>query len=160
MKVYNCPYWFSSDINILLILTSPNQADPSDEVRLRGDAAIVKKLQAELEKIAADLRDRVVLFVDVPNSQHKALIGRNGQNLNGLQSRTGAQVQFPGSRSYNLVGEAENADDFKDAEPQNLVKVSGTRAACEKAIKELTVSVSRQLSYASDSGFLTIVCYA
>lgn len=123
------------------LIRFPHQSEPSDEIRLRGDAVIVKKLQQELEKIATSLRDRVVLYVDVPNSQHRALIGRNGQHLNDLQGRTGAQVQFPGSRSYNQVGEAENAADFKDADPQNLVKVSGTRAACEKAIKELTASI-------------------
>ena len=126
--------------NKLLSLFSPHQSEPSDEVRLRGDAAIVKKLQQELEKIAAELRDRVVLFVEVPHVQHRALIGRNGQHLNDLQKRTGAQVQFPGSRSYNQLGEAENAADFKDADPQDLVKVSGSRAACEKAAEELSVS--------------------
>lgn len=119
---------------------SPHQSEPSDEVRLRGEPTLVKKLQAELEKIAAEYRDRVVLMVEVPNVQHKALIGRNGQHLNELQSRTNAQIQFPGSRSYNQIGEAENASDFQNSDPKDLVKVSGPRAACEKAIKELTVS--------------------
>ena len=72
-------------------LSSPRQGEPSDEVRLRGEPALVKKLQKELEKIAADLRDRVVLYVEVPHSQHRALIGRGGQHLNDLQSRTGVQ---------------------------------------------------------------------
>ena len=107
---------------------------------MRGDPAIVKKLQAELEKIATNLRDRVVLYVEVPSVQHRSLIGRNGQHLNELQTRTGAQVQFPGSRSYHQIGDAENAADFANANPQDLVKVSGPKAACEKAIKELTVS--------------------
>lgn len=111
---------------------------------MRGEPTLVKKLHSELEKIASQLRDRVVLYVEVPNSQHRNLIGRNGQHLNDLQNRTGAQVQFPGSRSYNQLGEGENAADFADANPQDLVKVSGPKAACEKAIKELTVSMSVQ----------------
>lgn len=118
---------------------SPRDGEPSDEVRLRGEPGLVKKLQAELEKAAAALRDRVVLMVEVPSVQHKALIGRGGQHLNDLQERTKAQVQFPGSRSYGRVGEAENAGDFKDVDPANLVKVTGSRAACAEAIKELTV---------------------
>lgn len=101
---------------------------------------MIKKIQARLEAIAEELRSRVVLMVEIHNSQHRALIGRNGQHLNELLEGTGVQVQFPGSRSYNQAGEAENAADFKDADPQNLVKVSGARAACEKAIKDLTVS--------------------
>lgn len=100
---------------------------------------MVSKLKAELEKVAQDLLDRIVLGLDVPAAQHRALIGRGGQNLNDLQSRTGAQVQFPGSRSYNQVGEASNADELTDVDPANIVKVSGPKKAVEKAIAELKV---------------------
>lgn len=126
-------------VTLLKSSRSPRQGEPSDEVRLRGEPVVVKKIQAELERLAKSLRDRVVLLVDVPNAQHRALIGRGGRNLNELQSRTGAQVQFPGSRSYDQLGEAENAADFKDMNSQDLVKVAGPRAACEKAIEELKV---------------------
>lgn len=97
------------------------------------------KIKVELEKVVANLRDRVVLGVAIPAVQHRALIGRGGQHLTELQNRTGAQVQFPGSRSYNNVGEPANADELVDANPADLVKVSGTRAACEKAVEELKV---------------------
>lgn len=119
---------------------SPRQGETSDEVRLRGDPALVKKLQKELEKVVTDLRDRVVISVEIPHAQHRALIGRGGQHLNDLQSRTGAQIQFPGSRSYGQVGEAENAADFANADPQDVVKVTGPRKGCEEAIKALQVS--------------------
>lgn len=101
---------------------------------------MVAKVKAELEKVAAGLRDRVVLGVEVPASQHRALIGRGGQHLNELQNRTGAQVQFPGSRSYHTVGEPANADELVDVDPTNLVKVTGTRAAAESAVEELKAS--------------------
>ncbi|EPQ57388.1 hypothetical protein GLOTRDRAFT_58711 [Gloeophyllum trabeum ATCC 11539] len=124
------------------LIRFPRQGEAvSDEVLLRGDGKLVKKLQAELEKIVAVLRDRVVLGVEIPATQHRALIGRGGAHLNDLQSRTGAQVQFPGSRSYNQTGEPENAEELKDVDPANLVKVTGPRAACEKAIEELKASV-------------------
>lgn len=97
------------------------------------------KLQAELEKTVATLKDRIVLGVEVPAAQHRSLIGRGGQHLNDLQGKTGAQIQFPGSRSYNSVGEPENTAELGDVEPANLVKVTGTRAACEKAVEELKV---------------------
>lgn len=93
-----------------------------------------------MQKIADGLRDNVVLLVKVPNAQHSALIGRGGQHLRDLQTRTGAQVQFPGSRSYASMGEPENVTDFEDADTQDLIKVSGKREACLKAIKELEVS--------------------
>jgi len=77
------------------------------------------------------------LAVEIPAGQHRSLIGRGGQHLNDFQTRTGVQVQFPGSRSYNQVGEAENSAEFKDADAANIVKISGPRAACEAAINEL-----------------------
>lgn len=122
-----------------LIFFSPRQGEASDEVHLRGEPKLVAKLKVELEKAAATLRDRVVLGVGVPSSQHRALIGRGGQHLTELQNRTGAQIQFPGSRSYNLVGEPVNTDELTEVNPADLVKVSGSRAACEKAIQELKV---------------------
>jgi transcription antitermination factor NusA-like protein len=109
---------------------------------LRGPKAVVTKLKAALENIAADHRDRIVLGVAVPASQHRALIGRGGQNLNDLQSRTGVTVQFPGSRSYSSVGEPKNLADLGDVDPADLVKVFGPSASCAKAIAELSVSQS------------------
>ncbi|KAJ6499100.1 hypothetical protein C8R45DRAFT_981094 [Mycena sanguinolenta] len=124
------------------LIRFPRQGDAvMDEVRLRGEPKLVAKLKAELEKTVATLRDRVVLAIEIPAGQHRALIGRGGQHLNELQDRTGAQVQFPGSRSYVQVGEAENAADLKDVDAANLVKVSGPRAACEKAMEELKKQV-------------------
>ncbi|KAJ7772582.1 hypothetical protein DFH07DRAFT_164980 [Mycena maculata] len=120
------------------LIRFPRQGDAAiDEVRLRGEPKLVAKLKEQLEKDVAELRDRVVLAIEIPAGQHRALIGRGGQHLNDLQDRTKVQVQFPGSRSYNQVGEAENAADFKDVDAANIVKVSGSRAACEKALEEL-----------------------
>ncbi|KAF8628885.1 hypothetical protein AX15_003671 [Amanita polypyramis BW_CC] len=113
------------------------QGEPSDEVRLRGEPALVARLQKELEKTAALLRDRIVMAVNIPASQHRVLIGRGGQNLVEIQSKTGAQVQFPGSRSYQQVGEAENGAEFVGADPADIVKVTGPREACKVAIELL-----------------------
>ncbi|OJA13068.1 hypothetical protein AZE42_01903 [Rhizopogon vesiculosus] len=119
----------------------PRQGETSDEVRLRGEPKLVNKVKEELEEIVATLRDRIVLAVEIPASQHRILIGRGGQHLNDLQNRTGVQVQFPGSRSYNQFGEFENASDMADVDPANIVKVSGARKACEAAIAELMTHV-------------------
>ena len=92
-----------------------------------------------MEKTVATLRDRVILAVNIPATQHRALIGRGGQHLTDLQNHHSVQVQFPGSRSYNQVGEAENASEFGEVDAVNIVKVSGPRAACKKAIDDLKV---------------------
>jgi hypothetical protein len=118
---------------------SPRPGEPSDEVRLRGEPTLVAKLKAELEKAVSDLRDRIVLGVEVPVAQHRVLIGRGGQNLNDVQNKFHVQIQIPGSRSYGQVGEPENIEDLSNVDPTNIVKVSGARAACEKAIAQLQV---------------------
>lgn len=122
------------------LIRFPRQGEPSDEVRLRGEPKLVNKIKEELEKTVTPLRDRVVLAVEIPAAHHSALIGRGGQHLNDLQTKTGAQIQFPGSRSYPQVGPPENADEFVGSEEANIVKVTGSRAACEKAIAELKAS--------------------
>jgi hypothetical protein len=62
-----------------------------------------------------------------------------GQHLNDLQNRTGVQVQFPGSRSYHQVDEAENIAELGDVDLANIVKVTDPRAACLAAFEELKV---------------------
>lgn len=121
---------------------SPRQGEPSNEVRIRGEPKLVNKIQVELEKAVSALVDRVVLAVEVPSAQHRILIGRGGQHLIELQEKTGAQIQFPGSRSYHQFGEAENAADFAEVDAADIVKVSGSRAACEAAVAELKVRSS------------------
>lgn len=92
-----------------------------------------------MEQLAATLRDRVTLAIDIPAPQHRVLIGRGGQHLNEIQEKFDVQIQFPGSRSYNQVGEAENIAELGEVDPANIVKVEGSRAAVEKAVAELKV---------------------
>ncbi|KAF9222579.1 SCP160 protein [Gyrodon lividus] len=123
------------------LIRFPRQGEPSNEVRLRGEPALLNKIKVELEKTVVTLRDRVVLAVEIPAVQHRNLIGRGGQHLSDLQNRMGVQVQFPGSRSYSHVGEAVNASEVKDADLADIVKVSGSRSACEAAITDLQARI-------------------
>ncbi|KAF8325199.1 uncharacterized protein EI90DRAFT_3000061 [Cantharellus anzutake] len=115
----------------------PRQNEPADEVRLRGPKALVAKIQAALEQITADLRDRVVLGAVVPASVHRTIIGRGGQNLNDIQARHGVTIQFPGSRSYHSAGDISNQSELESVDAADVVKVIGPSAACGKAIEEL-----------------------
>lgn len=135
------------------LIRFPRQGEPSDEVRLRGEPKLVKKLKTELEDVVSGLRDRVVVGIEVPSGQHRALIGRGGQHLNDFQAKYEVMVQFPGSRSYTQAGEPENADDLIDADPANIVKVSGSRAACSKATEELKSQIKPQ----SSEGIKTVI---
>ncbi|KAG2015753.1 SCP160 protein [Coprinopsis cinerea AmutBmut pab1-1] len=123
------------------LIRFPRQGETGDEVRLRGEPKLVAKLKAELEKIVAELRDRIILGVDVPAAQHRALIGRGGQNLEALQKKFDVQIQIPGSRSYNQIGEPENLGDLEGVDPANLVKVTGSRANVEAAVENLKANI-------------------
>jgi KH domain len=96
-------------------------------------------LKAELEKVATDLRDRVVFGVQIPAAAHSALIGRGARNLLSFQNKYNVQVQYPGSHSYKSSSEPENAEELSDVAPEELVKVIGLKAAVEEAIAQLKV---------------------
>jgi hypothetical protein len=71
-----------------LIDDSPKGSDSGNTVSLRGEPALVNKIKAELERIAAELKDRVVLGVSVPVLSHASKIGRGGSALLDLQKKT------------------------------------------------------------------------
>jgi hypothetical protein len=100
-------------------------------------------LKAELEKVATELRDRVVFGVQIPAAAHSALIGRSARNLISFQNKYNVQVQYPGSHSYKSTGEPENAEELSDVAPEELVKLIGLKAAVEEAIAQLKVRLSR-----------------
>lgn len=120
------------------LVTFPRQGDEvTDQVRLRGDAKVVKAIQDALEKEVAQLKNTVTIGVAVPAAQHASKIGRGGSALQDLQRRTGATIHFPGSRQYNSVGEIDNKDELS-ADESDIVKVIGTKEAVAKAAEVLS----------------------
>lgn len=130
--------------------------EPKDEVRLRGEPSLIKKLKAELEKATADLRDRVVFGVQVPAAAHSAFIGRGGRNLISFQNKHNVQVQYPGSNSYRFTGDPENTEELGDVVPEELVKVMGPKAAVEQAIEELKSQINNVTPQESITDTITV----
>lgn len=72
-------------------MTFPKTADDDQNtVKLRGDKALVAKIQAELEKQVAQLKETITVGVVVPRDQHAGKIGRGGAALQALQRDSGA----------------------------------------------------------------------
>ena len=47
------------------MISSPRQGETSDEIRIRGEPALVKKVQAELQKVAeGDSEDSIADWTD------------------------------------------------------------------------------------------------
>jgi hypothetical protein len=121
------------------LVSFPKNGNETDEVRLRGEPGLVARLQEELERIVAELKDRVIRGVSVPVPAHASKIGRGGSALMDLQKKTGATIQFPGSRQYDSFGTPGNADALAEVDPKSIVKVAGPLAAVEAAMAELSV---------------------
>ncbi|KAL0245626.1 hypothetical protein I308_104760 [Cryptococcus tetragattii IND107] len=126
------------------LVTFPKNGDEAtDKVRLRGDSKLVKKIQTELEKQVAILKETIVVGVVVPAAQHATKIGRGGVALQDLQRKTGAVIHFPGSRQYSSVGEIENQDELEGVSEGDIVKVIGTKEVTQRAAELLQVTSER-----------------
>lgn len=122
------------------LVTFPRPGDDTnDQVRLRGDAKVVKKIEAELEKLIAALKSTLTWGVVVPAAGHASKIGRGGSALQDLQRKTNTTVHFPGSRQYNSIGEVDNKDELAEADAADIVKVIGSKEAIAKATELLQV---------------------
>lgn len=123
------------------LVTFPRQGDANtDNVVLRGDSKVIKKIQAELEKQVDVLKKTVTIGVSVPAAQHASKIGRGGSALQDLQRKTNTAVHFPGSRQYNQIGDVDNADELEGVDAGDIVKVVGTKEAVAQAAELLQVA--------------------
>jgi transcription antitermination factor NusA-like protein len=108
-------------------------AEQTDEVSVRGPAQLAVKIKAELERIATELQNRIVIGVSVPVSQHRSLMGR----IRELQSvHSNARIVVPGWREYDGL-EISNANDVATAAPNSIVKIQGPREVCEALRMEI-----------------------
>jgi hypothetical protein len=128
------------------IVRFPRQGDDGDTVTLRGPKDVVDKLRGELEKAAGDLRDRIVYAVHVPAGGHASIIGRGGSSVNELSRKHNVKILFPSWGEHATVGDAVNATDVAGTENSDIVKLVGSRSACEAAAKELSVSAMPLIS--------------
>jgi predicted PilT family ATPase len=114
--------------------------DPSnaDIVQVRGPADVAAKIKAELDRIVADLNDRIVVGVIVAPSQQKSLMGR----IRELQSmHKSAKIIVPSWKEYGAL-EINNAEELKGASPDSIVKIQGSQSACKALQAEIAESFS------------------
>lgn len=115
-------------------------------IRLEGKEGIVNAVIAAIEEFVRQKEDQVVATIDVPQSQHRALIGRGGDARRALESQ------------FNII-----LDVPKQASGRTDVKIKGPSSAVEEAkahiqsmIKEQhveTVSVPKHLHHSiSENG--------
>ena len=106
---------------------------------IRGPSALATKIKAELEKQASSLRDRIVYGVIVPQSGHARLIGRGGAGVNELQRKHDVKIVLPNRKEARSSGDIINKDDLGEYAESDLIKLMGSKLACDAAAAELTV---------------------
>lgn len=126
-------------------------AGASDVVTVRGPADLAAKVKSELERMVAELNDRVVIGVVVAPSQQRSLMGR----IRELQSvHKSTKIIVPSWKEYNQL-ELINADELKAVAPESIVKIQGSQSACKALQAEIaksfasnfkTIQVSRDIS--------------
>lgn len=117
-----------------------------DTVVLQGPEKLVESVKAELEKVVADLQDRVCLGVHVPRAGHAQVIGRGAAGIKELQKAHNVTIAVPGWREWTTAGAPLNAEDLAGVDDGDIIKIIGSASACDAAAKD--VLVRRRLSAA------------
>lgn len=81
----------------------------------------------------------LTLGISIPTQFHARLIGRGGARCREIQQESGAVVCFPGSSTYRAAAAPCNEDELENVHASTIIKVSGTRGACETALGILKV---------------------
>ncbi|PWN46954.1 hypothetical protein IE53DRAFT_382491 [Violaceomyces palustris] len=121
----------------------PRRGDKAaDVVTVRGPASLAEKIKQELEAAAKVLADRVVYGVVVAPQAQRMLIGRGGSRQSELQAKFNVRFVFPGWKEYASTGEPINGAELGQGggSDQTIVKISGSKEACEAAAKEIAES--------------------
>lgn len=132
----------------MLRFPRPNDTE-ADLITLRGKSSIIEKLRTEILAAIGELNDRIVMGLEVPRASHAILIGRSGSNVNELQSKHNVKIVFPNWKEASAMGALNNAEDVKDVEPQDLLRIVGAADACTAvaaAIKVCLLSIHVLLS--------------
>ncbi|WEW58179.1 hypothetical protein PRK78_003647 [Emydomyces testavorans] len=94
----------------------PRPESDDSAIRLEGNEAVVDKIFAAIEEFVRQKEDEVVGSIDVPQSQHRHLIGRGGDTRRQLETQ------------FNIV-----LDVPKQGSNRTDVKIRGSTSAVENA---------------------------
>lgn len=128
------------------IVKFPRAESDEKVIKLEGNGAVVEKIAAAIDAFVKEREDQVTTTLDVPQAQHRLLIGRGGDIRRNLESKFNISIDIP-----------------RQGSGRTDVKIKGSSTAVEEAkahIEELlkgqqgeTVQVPQHLHHAiSDNG--------
>lgn len=112
-----------------VIVSFPRAGVSSDKVTLKGAKNCVEAAKARIEEIVTDLENQVTLEVHIEQAHHRTVMGPRGSKVQKICADHDVQIKIPERR--------ENGD----AEPNNIIRVSGKKEKCEAAAAALTALV-------------------
>jgi predicted PilT family ATPase len=128
------------------IVKFPRAESDEKVIKLEGNGAVVDKIAAAIDAFVKEREDQVTATLDVPQTQHRLLIGRGGDTRRGLESKFNISIDIPRQGSGRT--------DVKIKGPSNAVE--GAKAHIEELLKEQqgeTVQVPQYLHHVvSDNG--------
>jgi rRNA processing protein Krr1/Pno1 len=94
----------------------PSAESDSNTIRFEGRKAVVEKIIAAIEEIIQEKNEQITSTLDIPQNQHRLIIGRGGETRRDLESKLKVSIDVP-----------------KQGHNSQKVKVTGKPADVEKA---------------------------
>lgn len=128
-----------------LVKFPPSDSDETT-IKLEGNGAIVDKIASAIDAFVKERDDQITITLEVPQAQHRFLIGRGGETRRNLEQKFGVSIDIP-----------------KQGSGRTDVKIKGSSSAVAGAKAHIqilleaqqgeTIQVPRHLHYAiADNG--------
>lgn len=95
----------------------PRDGNESNKVKIEGRKAVVDKIIERMLEIVAENESRITETIDVPQSQHRHLIGRGGDAKIALQTKFNVNLDIPsrdsGKTNVKITGKPEDVEAAK-----------------------------------------------
>ncbi|PLB41351.1 putative RNA binding effector protein Scp160 [Aspergillus candidus] len=96
----------------------PRPESSESTIKLEGNGQIVDKIVAAVEEFVKERQDQVTETVDVPQLQHRLLIGRGGETRRGIESQFNVTLDIPkigsGRPDIKLKGPSKGVAEAKE----------------------------------------------
>jgi predicted PilT family ATPase len=110
------------------------------KVTIKGPQKKAEACKAEIEKLAKQWADEVNFAIKIDSKYHGMLVGRNGENLQKIQSKVdnAVRIDFPkASKISDDASVAESEGGGSRGQANDEIKIRGPRAKAEKVRDEL-----------------------
>ncbi|OAX83796.1 hypothetical protein ACJ72_01833 [Emergomyces africanus] len=114
-----------SDANAARMVKFPPAASDDTVIRLEGNYAVIERIIAAIDELVREKSDQVVTSIDLPQAQHRFLIGRGGETRRNLEKQFKVTLDVPkqgsGRTDIKIKGSSSAVEEAK-AHIQSLIK--------------------------------------